>query len=521
MTGRIHNTDLYNYLSKLSEFLGTQMGLHFREERWIDLLKGIRSAAKEFGFSDVETCIQWLLSSPLKKSQIEILACHLTVGETYFFREAKIFDALEKHVLPLLICSQREGDHRLRIWSAGCCTGEEPYSVAILLNRLIPDLKRWKITLLATDINPIFLQKATEGIYRDWSFRGTPAWVKENYFKRTKDDSYEIIPSIKRMVRFSYLNLVQDVYPTLFNDTNAMDLILCRNVMMYFFPDQIQKVIQRFYHSLLTNGWLIVGPSEAANAYFSQYATVNFPGAILYKKEKEESVSKGIRSSVDFISQEVALSKIKKETTISEPSSTDLREKPKLERTSERRSQKTQKKNIEVSQKQESEQNPYEEAELFYEQGYYEETKEIIHNILSENKNDAKAMTLLAKVFANQGKLTEALEWCKKAIDVDKLNPQFYHLHATILEEKGQVGEAMKSLKHAIYLNDNFVLAHFMLGNLMRQQGKFKESEKCFNNALTILDDYRKEDVLPESDGIVAGRLAEIIRLANHEDIPA
>ncbi len=223
-------------LSQLSEFVATQMGLHFPKERWRDLERGIRSAAREFDFKDAESCLQWLVSSPLAKGQIEILARHLTVGETYFFREQKSLEILEGYVLPELIRTRRENEKRLRIWSAGCCTGEEPYSIAILLAKLIPDLKDWKITILGTDLNPRSLQKASEGVYSEWSFRGTPEWVGERYFTRAKDGRWAVLPSIKKMVTLHYLNLAEDAFPSLLSNTNAMDVIFCRNVLMYFHP---------------------------------------------------------------------------------------------------------------------------------------------------------------------------------------------------------------------------------------------------------------------------------------------
>ncbi len=173
-------------LEQLSELVAEQMGLYFPKERWHDFERGIRSAAKEFGFKDSESCLQHLLSSSLSKSQIEILASHLTIGETYFFREKKSFEALEEHILPELIRSRSGKEKRLRIWSAGCCTGEEPYSIAISIHKLLPDWKDWNITILATDINPNFLRKASQAEYTEWSFRGTPTWLKERYFSRKR-----------------------------------------------------------------------------------------------------------------------------------------------------------------------------------------------------------------------------------------------------------------------------------------------------------------------------------------------
>src|SRR6266478_2104053 len=120
-------------LFKLSEVIANQLGLHYPRQRWRDLERGMQSAARAFGGSDAEACAQWLLSAPLNKSKIEILAGELTVGETYFFREKRSFEILAEHVLPELMRARQGAEQRLRIWSAGCCTGEEPYSVAILL----------------------------------------------------------------------------------------------------------------------------------------------------------------------------------------------------------------------------------------------------------------------------------------------------------------------------------------------------------------------------------------------------
>src|SRR3989338_7192396 len=189
-------------LAPLSDFLASQVGLHFPKERWRDLERGIAAAAGEAGYAEVEAYLQWLLSAPLTRTQIEGLASHLTVGETYFFREKRSLDILEQQILPELLRARAQTERHLRIWSAGCCSGEEPYSIAMLLDRLIPDFEKCNVTILATDINPRFLRKAAQGLYGEWSFRDTPAWIRERYFSRRQDGRYEIQPRIRRMVSF-------------------------------------------------------------------------------------------------------------------------------------------------------------------------------------------------------------------------------------------------------------------------------------------------------------------------------
>ncbi len=278
-------------LSRLSDFVANQTGLHFPQERWRDLQRGIESATQEFRFTDPESCIHWLLTSPLTRSQIEILSSHLTVGETCFFRDKRTFEALQQQVLPELIRSSRETGQRLRIWSAACCTGEEPYSLAMLLDQLIPDIQNWHITILGTDINPRFLQKATGATYSHWSFRDAPNWLQERYFKKTREGRFTVYPSLTKRVIFSYLNLAEDSYPSLLNDTNAMDLILCRNVLMYFAPDPAKRVIENLYRSLVEGGWLIVSPTEASSVLYSKFKPVELPGVFFYRKDPTETPS--------------------------------------------------------------------------------------------------------------------------------------------------------------------------------------------------------------------------------------
>ncbi|MEW6614371.1 MAG: CheR family methyltransferase [Thermodesulfobacteriota bacterium] len=484
-------------LSQISDLVTARTGLRFPRERWDDLQRGIEAAAKEFGFDNAESCVHWLLSSSLTRDKIETLASHLTVGETYFFREEKGFRVLEEDILPELIASRRGGDQRLRIWSAGCATGEEPYSIAILLGKISIDLNNWNTAILATDINPRFLQKASHGIYGEWSFRGCPQWVKEKYFKKTKDGRFEIARGIKKMVIFFHHNLAEDPYPSLLNKTNAMDVIFCRNVLMYFAPEQANKVIQGFYDCLTNGGWLIVSPSEASHVLYPQFTAVNYLGVILYRKEVasgkfriESYRFQDVTFKLPIPSDKVQVTGYEREDTprplIPEPQPTIHYPRPPTPAT-------------------------YEEALSLYGQGYYAEAEEKVIDLLSHDGADSKAMALLARVYANQGKLSDALDYCRKAITTDRLNPGYYYLLATILQEQNQVDEAAVSLKQALYLEQDFALAHFALGNLTLQQRKLQEARKHFENALSLLDSYQQEDVLPESEGMTAGRLMEII----------
>lgn len=442
-------------LAQLSQFVASRMGLNFPQERWGDLANGMVLAARAKGLTDAEAYVQWLLSSPLPRREIETLASHLTVGETYFFREKKSFDILEEQVFPELIRLHRGNDKRLRIWSAGCCTGEEPYSVAMLLDRIIPDLADWNVTILATDINPRFLEIASTGLYGEWSFRAIPPGIKERYFSQLPAGRMQIAPRIRRMVTFSFINLAEDAYPSLVNNTNAMDVVLCRNVLMYFTQEHAARVVENLQGSLVENGWLLVAPCETSQVVFGQFKTVNFSDAILYRK-----LAGG---SLRLPSVEITPVVYSKPLVLQEeiPS-----------RDENRREEQTALPNV--------------------------------------PKTDSPIVVALA--LANQGELVEAFAWCDRAVSSEALNPAHRFLRAMVAQELGKLDEAVKSLEQALYLDQDFVIAHCALANLAKRLGRHGLWRRHIRSALSLLEELEPDALLPESAGLTAGRLTEMLR---------
>ncbi len=168
-------------LGMLSQVIASHMGLSYPRDRFRDLERAITKAAPSLGYKDFQESTHRLLEAPLSESQIAILAHHLTIGETHFFRHEKVFEVLQEQILPELIAARRATGRRLRIWSAGCATGEEPYSLAMVVRKVVHDLAMWDVTILATDINRDFLRKAERGIYSQWSFRSVPPGIKETF----------------------------------------------------------------------------------------------------------------------------------------------------------------------------------------------------------------------------------------------------------------------------------------------------------------------------------------------------
>jgi chemotaxis protein methyltransferase CheR len=441
-------------LSQLSDFVATHLGLNFPQQRWPDLERQTISAAEEFGFSNSKAFLHWLLTSPSDPKQVEMLASHLTVAETYFWREPKFLEALRDTILPDLIRARETSARTLRIWSAGCASGEEPYSIAIMLRELIPALKDWRITLLATDINPRILRRAALGLYGDWSFRNVPPGFKEKYFTRKVGGKYEILPEIRHMVSFAYLNLAEDIYPSTENNTNDMDLILCRNVLMYFVPERARQVGQHFYQALSEDGSLVVGASELSQQLFPQFAPVQLAGAFIYRCTPQPAL----------VAPEV----------ISLP------------------------------------------AEIPFEPDLESALSSLASEVSATPKeipsSDLALATLTVRSLANQGNLTEALTACEKALTIHNLDAPLHYLHALILQEKTLDEESKTALKRALYLDPSFVLAHFTLGNLAQRQGDSASAQKYFKNALELLSTLDSDEALPEAEGLTVDRLEAIIR---------
>jgi chemotaxis protein methyltransferase CheR len=213
----------------------------------------------------------------------------LTNGESYFFRDTEQFSLLRNQILPELI-QQNQDSKTLRICSAGCSSGEEPYSIAILLKELIPDLDQWNLLILGVDINQLAIEKAKKAIYSPWSFRNVDPNVKQQYFQLTHD-RYKLDQSIKEMVHFQILNLIKDEFPQQNSELRNMDLIICRNVFIYFERSAIAKVISKFHQTLKPVGYLLTGHAELSNQNLNPFQIKVFPESLIYQRPANDSAT--------------------------------------------------------------------------------------------------------------------------------------------------------------------------------------------------------------------------------------
>jgi chemotaxis methyl-accepting protein methylase len=203
---------------------------------------------------------------------------YLTVGETYFLRDTSQISALRDTVLPDII-DRRTDERRLRIWSAGCSTGEEPYTLAILL--LEKNLSSaWDVLLVGTDVNRESLRVAGEGHYPARSFRATPDHVRDRYFEPA-NEGWRLIEPIRSMTRFAWMNLAAE---QLTPPATELDLIMCRNVTIYFDDAATQRLYLALIDALAPGGWLVLGPSDALPANRRELERVDMTNAVLWRR---------------------------------------------------------------------------------------------------------------------------------------------------------------------------------------------------------------------------------------------
>ncbi|HBB30643.1 MAG TPA: chemotaxis protein CheR [Cyanobacteria bacterium UBA8803] len=261
-------------------------GLEVRERDQATLIESIFLRMKILKLPFPENYYQLLeLKTADSYHEWQRLVLIMTNLESHFFRDKDQFSLLKNQILPELI-QRQQATKTLRICSAGCSTGEEPYSIAILLKELLPDLEKWQVLILGADINQTALEKARAGIYRAWSFRNVDAAIKQRYF-RLVNERYHIDERIKEMVKFQSVNLVKDPFLHPSSELQDMDLILCRNVFIYFEPLAIGKVLDKFYHALQPLGYLITGHAELYGQDLSLFQIKVFPESLTYQRHAD------------------------------------------------------------------------------------------------------------------------------------------------------------------------------------------------------------------------------------------
>jgi len=224
-----------------------------------------------------------LKHDPSNLTELSAFFDAITTNETSFFRNPLQIVGFEKIVLPEILAEKnKKGSRNIKIWSAGCSTGEEPYTLAMIVAEILKGIaESWDVNVLATDISKSVLKFADKAVYNSHAFRNTPDKYKTKYFSNN-GICYTVKDEIKKIVTKKYLNLADQVSMKMIK---GMDTIFCRNVLIYFDDDFKKRVLSHFYESLRPGGYLFVGHSESLHRITKAFKVIHFKGALAYKKE--------------------------------------------------------------------------------------------------------------------------------------------------------------------------------------------------------------------------------------------
>lgn len=279
-TGEVAIDPLYR---QVRDLVYKTSGIYKAEEKLYLLSDGCGRRMKQLAARSLREYWYRLSAGPSRDAELRELLNEITIGETCLFRSQPQLDALRKVILPEIVAEKpKQITRRLRIWSAGCSTGEEPYTLAMnMLEEGERLLKGWTVEILATDLNDRSIEIAKAGIYGDYALRNTSDLYRQKYFSPVDEKKLQVRPEVKKLITFSRFNLQDDSKMFLMK---GMDLILCCNVLIYFDAASKTKVVNNFFTNLNFGGYFFLGTSESLMKLNDQFHLVHFPGTIAYWK---------------------------------------------------------------------------------------------------------------------------------------------------------------------------------------------------------------------------------------------
>lgn len=435
-----------------------------------------------------------------KTQEWEALTLLLTTGETYFFRDRGQLDLIKETILPEIIARKMQAQAiskvkpTLRIWSAGCSTGEEPYSLATIVQELIPNYLNWNLLILGTDINTESIAKAKVGSYSEWSFRMVSGEVKRRYFVN-ENKNWQLNEKVRRMVTFRSGNLLTDNYPSLNSDIYNMDIIICRNVFIYFNSENVETILGKFYQSLSPGGYLVVGHTELHDLNLQGFVPKAYEESVVYRRSedlpKEIPTSTATQLRIPTTAQPIALqpkSRIQKPPSPIQPVISPLSRLPE-------RSQTVTAKQPPVEVKPDSKQgdrlapsSEQEKAQTLFEQGEYMLALQKADEILRLKPNNFDVIYLIAQAYANLGQYKKAMYYCEQAIAINSMSTDVYHLLAHIAEDQSNLSLAKEYLKRIIYIDEKAIAAYLDLGSIYKLEADSRRSKQMFDTAIDLLN---------------------------------
>lgn len=429
-------------LASIQTLLTEKTGLLIDNGHLNYLHEAIAARMTALNFPSEQAYYQYLSKG---ETEWQALAEKLTINESYFFRDEGHFKLLKTEILPQLI-QQNQQTKYLNIWSAGCAAGEEPYSIAILINELLPQPNPWTINILGTDISYEMIKKAKQGLYSPPALRRLDTSILNKYFKPI-NNQWQLNKNIMDMVKFYPSNLVKQASGKE-NTLAYFDLIICRHVFIYFAQKMTHYIADYFTQSLNTQGYLMIGHTELEHYHNPLLEAKIYPNALIYKK---------------------ILKNNKKYNTIS---TSDLTKKAPL-----------------ISQK-----TSYKK-------------KAILAFNTTNTTQSIEELCQLAEQYADQGKYALAEKYLMQVLEKDSYYAKAYYLLALLAQYKNELFNAKQLLNKTIYLNKDYIAAYFNLAIIYQTEGQIELSQQYKNIMLDILKKLPDDTIIPHYEPMNAKQL--------------
>ncbi len=489
-----------------------RLGLYFEDSKRDFLADVLRQRMEDTGCHLFSAYQKRILSPAGEPSEICALAEQLTVGETYFFRYAEHFEAFAEVVLPSRI-QARGGDRRIRMLSAGCASGEEPYSLAILVRERFPELASWDIEILGFDVNSSMVGRARRARYSPWSLRETPDDLQSKYFRGHGRD-FQLDEVVRSAVTLEERNLVDE--DPLFWQREAFDVVFCRNVTMYFTAEVTRAVIARIAQSLAPGGFLFLGHAETLRAVSHEFH-LRHTHETFYYQRRETHETEGAMTlpleNADYRSLR---------RTVPELVEPDDSWFSAIRRASERIANLTQEKNgmavsipanaIPLTSNSRPGAWDRTVAIELLRREKFSEAMELLRALPAESKADPDTQLLIAVLLTNGGDLPEAERVCQHVLSLDELSAGAHYLMALCREHAGDQAGAVQHDQTAAYLDSAFAMPHLHLGLVAKRSADVDTARRELGQALPLLDREDASRILLFGGGFTREALVEFCR---------
>lgn len=438
-------------VARATTLLAREAGIACPPSRERELLRALEGGRRDADAPDLAAYVSMLEEWP---ALLDDLVDAISVGETYFFRDTAQFAFLRDHILPELV---REHGSALRLWSAGCASGEEAYSLAIALAEagITPAMP-----VLGTDISRAALRRAEAASYGDWSFRGVPEAVRERYFV-SEGRRLRLVDEIRRRVRFEWLNLAASTYSSLDSGVWGMHVIFCRNVLVYLNPDAVVAAARGLYAALAPGGWLVTSPTDPSLADFAPFRLVVGDASLVYRRDPPRDAS----SVASVAGIDDARHDVRAAVPIAAP---------------------TRRPATDEGWRHGPEAQP-------------------VVDTIDALRDDARART-------GDGDLAEAERVLTRAVAAYPLDAELRYLSAVLFLELGRDAEAAAAARHALYLDPGLAVATVAVGSALRRVGDLRGARRAYRTAAAILVRRPPEEELALGDGERAGGLLRTVQ---------